>query len=125
MAIAEEILPIIIEPSEKFFYELRIELRRSGIKKVAIINIFSMNMNSEFVRVKKLIDDNSLLKIFHGGSLKIFNDMIENFNLRGRDDLKYLKILDITKVVFYYWNHYYKNFCPTVSGREENFGEEI
>ena len=82
-------------------------LKKSGIKKTVIIDIRSMN--DKFLQIKEYLDDYDLLKIFYGGSKEVFDNMVETFKLKGRQDLTYIGVVPlIRKITSYYWCHWHK-----------------
>lgn len=100
----------IIEPSDKETEFAESILKESLVKKLHIVNLLCLY--SHFHDIKKLLDDPDMLKIFHGGSQKIFNDMITQFELSNREDFYYAGqgMLSVIKVETAYWN--YKKLKP-------------
>ena len=109
----------IIEPSDKETEFAESILKKSLVKNLHIVNLLCLY--SHFEEIKKLSKNSSgMLKVFHGGSQKIFNDMVEKLDILDRKDIYYAgRILNVSKVENAYWNCRFKTFPPTLSKGEE------
>jgi len=112
MIISEE-KSIIIELNRQMERAKKI-LKKTRIKNVAIVNILCLNQTEQFMQIKKLAADHALPKIFHGGNIKMFENMIEAFDLKDRKDFLYVDSLKVSKIVISYWNYRFGIFPPTV-----------
>ena len=117
MIISEE-KSIIIELNRQMERAKKI-LKKTRIKNVAIVNILCLNQAEQFMQIKKLTANYALPKIFHGGNIKMFENMIDVFGLKGRKDFLYINSLKISEIVISYWNYRFGIFPPTVSKNEE------
>ncbi len=111
--ITSQKVAVIIEPDRKNEKEAKRMIKKLHLKKIAIVNICCMN--TQFHQIRELINNKALLKIFHGGTVKIFNDMLEVFQLAGRNDFRYVVKLEISKIMIFYWKHHFGIFPPTIS----------
>ena len=82
---------------------------------IAIIDIWCLNNTKKFIEIKKLLNEDSRLKIFHGGSETIFNDMVRLFSLKDREDVVYISYLQSRAIANLYQEHIFKPFPPSLS----------
>ncbi|KKT20354.1 MAG: hypothetical protein UW04_C0032G0007 [Parcubacteria group bacterium GW2011_GWB1_43_8] len=118
---------IVIDPDEDRVEEVKKMLGRS-MERVAVINTKCLPLRLQ--EINELIGDGNYLKIFYGCSEVFFKETIENLSLKS-GELKYIGWkLDISKIVICFWDHCWKKkgfevFPPTVSTREESYGQEL
>ena len=120
---------IVIDPDEDKAREVKETLERS-MEKIAIINTKCLTVRMQ--EINELMHDIDYQKIFYGCNMSFFNKMVEDFNLNFKDgEVAYIGWRpDISKIVINYWNYFWKNkgfeiFPPTISRREESFGQEL
>ena len=114
---------VIISSNKKVVVNIKRILKNTGIKNIALVDIFCMN--SRFDEIKELLNNTQLLKIFYGCTIKVFDHMVNTFNLQNRMDLKYAKILTPEIITRHYWESCFKIFPATISHDERSFNEEI
>lgn len=100
-------------------------LGRMAKTDIAIIDIWCLNDTKKFVEIKKLLNGDNRLKIFHGGSEAVFNDMVKPFSLEGRKDVVYLRFLESRMVAHLYQKHIFKPFSPAFSSNSSTGFEEV
>ena len=106
---------VIVESNWIKYYKTKKVLGKMNQMNIAIIDIWCLNNIKKFVEIKKLLNGNSRLKIFHGGNETIFNDMVRLFALEKRDDVVYAMCLESRIVAHLYQKHIFKPFTPSLS----------
>lgn len=101
----------IVEPNFDRFKEVKKVLGRLRKAKIVIINIWCINNQNLFLKIKKLINDQNYLKIFHGGNEKVFDNMVISFCLQNRKDIVYVNDeLERRKLADCYQKYTFKSF---------------
>ena len=114
---------IVIDPDKEEAEKVRKMLCRS-MKNIAAINTRCLITRRK--EIEELMNDGNYQKVFYGCSENFFNRIVESFNSK-KGEVKYHGWqLDIPKIGIYYWKkHDFGVFPPTISKREESFGQEL
>ena len=106
-----ECVAMIIQRTETKKEMIKKMLERLWIKNIAIVDIKCVCMKDYFLQkqIYELKKDSTRFKLFHGGNVEIFNNMVESFSLKERKDFKYQEILEEKEVMVSFWK-----FCSLV-----------
>ena len=114
---------IVIDPDEDKAREVRETLERS-MEKIAVIN--TKRLSLRFSEINRLMGDGAYWKMFYGCGSMSFEKIVARFNLK-LGEVTYLGWkLSIPEIEKHYWKKKgFEVFPPTISRREESFGQEL
>jgi len=114
---------IVIDPDRDKAEEIRKMLGRS-MEKIAVIN--TKCLFSRFSEIDGLMEDIIYWKMFYGCDLESFEKIVARFNSKLGEVTHLGWVLNITQIESYYWKKKgFEVFPPTVSTREESYGQEL
>lgn len=123
MTTLEKKTVIVIDPDEEIAEETRKELERS-MENLAVIN--TQRLAPRFSEINRLMGDSTYWKMFYGCGSRSYEKIVASFNLKF-GEVTYLGWkLNIPEIEKHYWKKKgYEVFPPTISRREESYGQEL
>lgn len=114
---------VVIDPDEDKAREVRETLERS-MEKIAVIN--TKRLAPRFGEINRLMGDSTYWKMFYGCGSRSFEKIVASFNLK-LGEVTYLGWkLSIPEIESHYWKKKgFEVFPPTISRREESYGQEL
>ena len=123
ISISKENEVIVLDPDEKKAERTR-KLLDKSMKNIAVIS--TMCLHGRRKKITGLMNDADYDKMFYGCDVKFFNkNVVERFNSKGEVIHLGWK-LNVFEIMRYYWHKKgFEIFPPTISRREESFGQEL